>query len=701
MNKIQTALLAVATFALSAAVLSAQNTRWSLPGSGEGIIWDVANCPEESLPHEDHIEMSGESVSCVLRWGVSSDRSFHCEKSLVFPLLRTVPNNTSASLYLRSGADIPSLILVNGRSLVGEKVQSIRIDAGVEVESLWAKSVRNIGVGKNSSVPEACVNLRRYVFPSTTLPAVYERFTIRNVSNENLYVCVPEFESKLSTDPSAGVDGAYILKISVDGAFSASISPEQERNFTVIYQAFRKGGEVFSPLLAGSEPVERTVSPESPLCPDVEKEYEKRLSFVSALDSSLVFESPDSILNSMFRFAKIRACESIYRTKGGLMHGPGGERYYAAIWANDQAEYINPLFPFIGYELGNESALNSFRLFAGFMNDDYSPIPSSIIAEGDDIWNRKGDRGDAAMIAYGAARYALARGDSAKARELWPLIEWCLEYCRRHINSEGVVESDTDELENRFESGDANLCTSTLYYDALLSASYLGKEIGVKSSVIKDYRRRAEEMANNIEKYFGAEVSGYRTYRYYDGNTLLRSWICMPLIAGITTRAEATAAALTGPELMTENGCLTEQGSSVFWDRSTLYAFRGLFYSGADTRTALSLLHSYSSRRLLGDHVPYAVEAWPEGSQRHLSAESGLYCRVITEGLFGIRPRGLDSFSLRPRLPEGWPSMALRHIKAFGADFDIVCKRLPSGKVETSIITHSKTKPKFFIEKTE
>ena len=56
----------------------------------------------------------------------------------------------------------------------------------------------------------------------------------------------------------------------------------------------------------------------------------------------------------------------------------------------------------------------------------YEPLPSSIIAEGDDIWNGAGDRGDAAMIAYGAARYrALARGSRAEAEELWPLIEWC------------------------------------------------------------------------------------------------------------------------------------------------------------------------------------------------------------------------------------------------------------------------------------
>ena len=69
------------------------------------------------------------------------------------------------------------------------------------------------------------------------------------------------------------------------------------------------------------------------------------------------------------------------------MHGPGGESYYAAIWANDQAEYINPFFPFVGYEYGNASALNSYLHFARFMNDEWKPIPSSIIAEGIDIWN--------------------------------------------------------------------------------------------------------------------------------------------------------------------------------------------------------------------------------------------------------------------------------------------------------------------------
>ena len=198
-----------------------------------------------------------------------------------------------------------------------------------------------------------------------------------------------------------------------------------------------------------------------PVC-DSAEELAKRKAAVSGWMNNLVLETPDPVINEMFAFSKIRACEPIYDTKGGPLHGPGGESYYAAIWANDQAEYINPYFPYVGYAYGNASAVNSFKHFARFMNDEWKPIPSSIIAEGDDIWNGAGDRGDAAMIAYGAARYALASGNKEEARELWPLIEWCLEYNHRKINEGGVVTSDSDELEGRFPAGKANLCTSSL-----------------------------------------------------------------------------------------------------------------------------------------------------------------------------------------------------------------------------------------------
>ena len=96
----------------------------------------------------------------------------------------------------------------------------------------------------------------------------------------------------------------------------------------------------------------------------------------------------------------------------------------------------------------------------------------------------------------------------------------------------------------------------------------------------------------------------------------------------------------------------------------------GVFATG-ETEKAINYLSYYAGKRLLGDHVPYAIEAWPEGSQRHLSAESGLFCRIITEGVFGIRPTGIHSFTVSPRLPKAWPGMSLKKVHAFNADFDI------------------------------
>src|SRR6185503_19673879 len=100
------------------------------------------------------------------------------------------------------------------------------------------------------------------------------------------------------------------------------------------------------------------------------------------------------VLDKAFAFAKVRATESIFATKGGLMHGPGGGAYYAAIWANDQAEYANPFFAMLADAPARESALNACRHFARFMNPEFKPIPSSIIAEGADVWQGAKDRGD-------------------------------------------------------------------------------------------------------------------------------------------------------------------------------------------------------------------------------------------------------------------------------------------------------------------
>ena len=632
--------------------------RWTI-ASPDSIYWKVNGA------HNDHIEMSGLKVSTVLRYGVNAAGEWVIDRNMILPTFRTIPNDTHGSLQHHFNGDWAHLCLVNGQPLVGEKVKTVSLSGVMTVKSIYG----NRGV-----------SLTRTLFPSTSQPAFCEKYELENVTENSLTVEFPTNILSYHTDEAKGVEGSYTLTATLssplkEGTFQ--LEAGEKAWFQVIYAGYKKNGRV--------------------LVLDVDKEFVARREFLQQVQGNLVLETPSDVINTMFSFAKIRGSESIFDTKGGYMQSPGGEAYYAAIWANDQAEYINPFFPYLGYPTGNRSAMDSFTLFMRYMNDEYKPLPSSIIAEGIDCFGVAGDRGDVAMVAYGAARYALVSGNRHEAEKLWALIEWCLEYCNRKLNAEGVVESDSDELENRFPAGKANLCTSSLYYDALISAVYLGKALKKDRECIKSYQDKAAELYKNIDRYFAHNVEGYETYRYYDGNTVLRSWICIPLTMGIYNRAEGTVSALFSDKLWMENGLLTQSGTSTYWDRSTLYAFRGAYSCGA-REIATEYLEKYSVTRLLGDHVPYAVEAWPEGNQRHLSTESALYCRIMTEGLFGIRPIALDAFKLTPQLPETWNTMSLKRICAFGATFDIEVKRNKGNALLVLIKKGNKVMGKYKVE---
>ncbi|MBN2665867.1 MAG: hypothetical protein JXR67_05110 [Bacteroidales bacterium] len=625
-------LLTLLTVFLSSFNLSAQN-RWNLENDGS-ISWNVG----QGAAHYDNIEMSGRFISLIATYGSDENGKLTVTRQLVFPMLRTIPNDTHASTIYTFGSEATPVIRINNR-IISEQVKRFLIRGMVIIES-------SNGNG---------IDIRRELFPSTDKPAAFERYTLTNNTRREIAVDVENFEKHTLSHPQKSVYGVYEISARSTGSGIFSLDPGESMVFGVVFSG--------------------RILPEEPLQFDIDRELAQRRKFVDLMFENITFRSPDPVLDRMFDFAKIRAMESLFETRGGLVHSPGGASYYSAIWANDQAEYANPFFAYTGYDDAIVASMVSWRWFARYMNPDYKPIPSSIIAEGTDFWNGAGDRGDQAMIAYGASRFALALGDRKSAEEIWPLIEWCLEYCRRKLNDAGVVESDSDELEGRFPAGKANLCTSSLYYDALISASGLGRELGKPSRLVAGYAGMAKELKKNIENYFGADMDGFRTYRYYDGNDILRSWICIPLTAGIFDRTEGTIDALFSPKLWTDQGLLTQAGTSTFWDRSTLYGLRGVFAAGAIDR-GLKFFSDYSRRRLLGDHVPYAVEAWPEGNQRHLSAESALYCRVVTEGIFGFRPTGLNSFSITPQLPSNWDHMSLNNIIVSGGKkIDILVTR--------------------------
>jgi len=618
----------------------AQNSKkWTLL-KGNRIEWKV----REGENHEDHIEMAGLQTAAVVYYGVRNGRLL-LDKKIVFPMLRTIPNNTHASLTVPFQDNKSLLIKADGVE-VDEYPLSFGLDGKLCVYS------------KTNSLLE----IQRTLFPAVDKPVLIEQVKLVNTGSKPLQIDLTNKYSKFYSDPEKSVYGQYVVQALLRDSLVPKLEPLQSYQFNIVYE----GKKITEPAYQYSPSYE----------------LGKREDFVKSLAGDLILETPNDTINTAFAFAKIRATESIYDTKGGLMHGPGGLSYYAAIWANDQAEYANPFFPFLGNRNGNESAMNSFRHFARFMNSDYKPIPSSIVAEGDSYWNGAKDRGDMAMIAYGASRYALALGKKDIATELWTLIHWCFEYLEQKKTDEGVYRSDSDELEGRAPAGKINLSTNSIAYGAYRSAADLARELG-KDDLSELYLQRAGELRSAIVKYFGTDVQGYSTYRYYDGNNILRAWICLPMTMGITERSAGTIDALLSKYLWTNNGILTQSGDKVFWDRATLYAFKGFFMTGA-TERALPYFKYYSSMRLLGDHVPYPVEAWPEGGQRHLSAESALYCRVITEGLFHIVPTGLRKFSINPSLPKEWKYMRLRRIRAFDRVFDLEVVR--RGKQEFLVV---------------
>ena len=603
--------------------------RWTL-APGSSTEWLVTK--DQRLPHADFLEQGGLRVGQVVNYRVDTARSLSIKRSVVWPSLRKGKNGMFDGVIQSYDAQkAEPNITVDNSPLGPITVERILLDGTLTVHG---HADRDIAI-------------TRCTFPSTTLPVTIDRWSLKNSGKISRKVDVSPLNLRNQT---TGPYGTNVTEVTCTAPLTTILEPGKEIVFAVLFSGRLE-----------NEPVIKV---------DITAEELARREYVAGLQRDLRLETPDPELNQAFTFCKLRVAEAINATRGGMMLAPGGLAYYAAAWCNDNAEYSGPFFPFLGDHNGNQAALDTYRLFQKHMKPDYKLIPSSLYSEGIGLGGADGDRGDAAMYAYGCARFCLARGNKAIALELWPAIAWCLEYSRRQTTADGVIASNTDELEGRLPTGKANLSTSCLYYGALRAAADLGRSLDFKNES-KNYDEQAAIMAKAIDKYFGATVEGFETYRYYAGNDVLRSWICLPLCMELKERRNGTIAALFSKRLWTSDGLASQAGDLAFWDRSTLYGLRGVLQAG-ETKTGMSYLTKYTNRRLLGDHVPYPVEAWPEGDQRHLSSESGLYCRIFTEGLFGIRPTGLNSFRCTPRLPEGWPRMALRSVRAFNSNFDIV-----------------------------
>lgn len=576
-----------------------------------GVIWNVKN----GQKHSDDIEMAGFMAAFIVGYGVDETGKAMFSRYCVFPTLRTRPNDTHASLRKEYNENCFPKILVNGVEQ-NEKAKSFFFDGILKAETASDK-----------------LYIVHEFFPTVEKLATAERVTVKNVADKAVTITLNTPET-VRESYVKGCKGVYLLEVQHDKV-NIFLNPGAEFSYGVFCTA-------------------RTANLEIPKF-NIDKELNGRKSQIKRILGDLKLKTDNRELDTMFRLSAIRAGESIYHTLTGDIHSPGGKNFYAASWCNDQLEYAAPWFTLTGEKIALKATENAFLQYAPFMCDEFLPIPSSVINEGLDIWDGAGDRGDAAMYLFGGAFLLLFSQNNELHGKLWRYIKWCAEYCIHKMSPEGVICSDTDELENRFPTdGYANLSTSALCYGGMKMAAKIAEIIGESETAIK-YNSIVGKLEMSIERYFGKEIHGFETYCYSHGYNTLRAWICLPLCVGINKRKAGTLKALFSDYLYTGNGILScesgkENKNLTTWDRATLFSFKAAMLSGAINDIWGYFTH-YVHTRLCGERVPYPVEAYPENGMRHLSGESALFCRIIPEGILKISCEGKRTYSITPDLP--------------------------------------------------
>lgn len=383
-----------------------------------------------------------------------------------------------------------------------------------------------------------------------------------------------------------------------------------------------------------------------------------RKNLVYGWTSPVSLQCPDGNLSIMIHFAKIRAQESIFKApKLGLVHSPGGDMFFCGVWCNDQAEYAAPALAFLGApkSRAREAAINSVLALGKYFDYQSESIPYSVEIDGGYVGRL--DRGDAAMFAWGTSLLALTIADGDVTEKLFPLISFACGLLHNKLaqSRSGVIPSQSDELEGRFPTGEANLSTNCLAILAFETAAQVAVEAN-DPFLRQEYISSARTLRLNAHRYFACD--GEQKYAYYNGCPDARGWACLAALAGLPDGKEALKYCLS--KLWCDDGVLVSSSNTAVWDRTTLYAIRAAYRCGL-VEIATEKLLQYSKRRFTqGPSVPFAVENTDSWAQ--LAAESALFVRVILEGLLGIEVLSNRRLLLAPRCPKLWPSYVVERV---------------------------------------
>ena len=258
---------------IHAACFSQNSKRWGMDKNG-GISWNV----KADTGHTDHIEMSGLQVSAIITYGISANGELILSRKLVYPMLRTIPNNTHASLIEEYKDHNLLKILVNDK-VVTEKPESFSIKGNLVI----------------SSKTNTQVEIKRTIFPSVNKPALVEIIELKNTGANACSVNITNGFPVIKTDTSKGVYGEYVVAAQATDSGTHTIPAGDTYTFSVAYAGRKLCEEKYSY--------------------SADYEWKKRQQFINEIFSNLVLETPNDTINREFAFAKLRTTESIYDTK--------------------------------------------------------------------------------------------------------------------------------------------------------------------------------------------------------------------------------------------------------------------------------------------------------------------------------------------------------------------------------------------------
>lgn len=140
--------------------------RWQLHENG--IRWQVQDA------HQDHLEFSGEQVSAIIYYGADPQGQLLLSRKVVWPMLRTVPNDTHASLIHRFGVEVSPRLRLNGVLLSDEQPEIVQYDGLLHIQSKLS----------------AGLQLTRSLAPSPTGAFIIEQQRLKNAGDSVLTVSV-------------------------------------------------------------------------------------------------------------------------------------------------------------------------------------------------------------------------------------------------------------------------------------------------------------------------------------------------------------------------------------------------------------------------------------------------------------------------------------------------------------------------------